>query len=89
MEEDSGDIALVKITLHTGKTHQIRAHMAFIGCPVLGDEKYGDEALNSKYGARRQRLVAKYLSFNLGGTLSYLNGKRFESGFDFDKPVSQ
>ena len=89
VEEDSGDIALVKITLHTGKTHQIRAHMAFMGCPVLGDEKYGDEALNSKYGARRQRLIAKYLSFNLGGTLSYLNGKRFESGFDFDKPVSR
>ena len=79
--EDRGDIALIKIILHTGKTHQIRAHTAFIGCPVLGDEKYGDGLLNAKYAARRQRLVAKYLNFNLDGNLSYLNGKVFESGF--------
>ena len=80
--EERGDIALVKIILHTGRTHQIRAHTAFIGCPVLGDEKYGDTALNKKYAARRQRLIAKYLSFNFSGKLSYLNGKTFESGFN-------
>lgn len=85
VEEERGDIALVKIRLHTGKTHQIRAHMAFCGCPVLGDEKYGDRALNAKYSARRQRLIAKYLQFCSGGVLSYLNGKIFESGFSFDK----
>lgn len=79
--EERGDIALVKIILHTGKTHQIRAHTAFLGCPVLGDEKYGDSSLNKKYAARRQRLVAKYISFNLSGSLSYLNGKTFESSF--------
>ena len=87
VEEEYGDIALVKINLHTGKTHQIRAHMAFLGCPVLGDEKYGDEALNKKYGAKRQRLIAKRLEFNLDGRLSYLNGKTFESSFNFE-PVS-
>lgn len=84
VEKEMGDIAVVKIKLHTGKTHQIRAHMAYIGCPVLGDEKYGDGAMNSKYGARRQRLIAKYLQFNLGGSLLYLNGKIFESNFGFD-----
>lgn len=76
-----GDYCLVKVILHTGKTHQIRAHLAFIGCPVLGDEKYGDFALNKKYCATRQILVAKSLSFNLTGALSYLNEKQFTSNF--------
>ncbi|MCM1438156.1 MAG: RluA family pseudouridine synthase [Roseburia sp.] len=76
-----GDYALVKVTLHTGKTHQIRAHLAHIGCPVLGDGKYGDFALNKKYGASRQILVARTLKFNLSGSLSYLNAAPFTSGF--------
>lgn len=79
--EERGDIALVKVTLHTGKTHQIRAHLAYIGCPVLGDEKYGDRALNDKYSARRQRLVAKYLRLYTDGDFAYLCDKVFESSF--------
>lgn len=81
----SGDIALVRVKLHTGKTHQIRAHTAFIGCPVLGDEKYGDNALNAKYNAKRQRLISKSLKFEFTGGLAYLNGKEFKSNFDFDE----
>ncbi len=77
--ESRGDTALVKITLHTGKTHQIRAHMAHIGCPVLGDNKYGDEDMNKKYNLKRQCLVSKTLEFSFDGNLSYLNGKRFVS----------
>ena len=77
--EDMGDIAEVEVKLHTGKTHQIRAHLAFIGCPVLGDEKYGDRTLNAKYSAKRQVLIAKYLRFNCGGRLAYLNDLPFES----------
>jgi 23S rRNA pseudouridine955/2504/2580 synthase len=80
--EKRGDIALVEIQLHTGRTHQIRAHMAHIGCPVLGDEKYGDENLNKKYNAKRQRLIAKRLNFSLDGKLEYLNSKTFESEFE-------
>ncbi|MBO5327664.1 MAG: RluA family pseudouridine synthase [Clostridia bacterium] len=76
-----GDYALVEVLLHTGKTHQIRAHTAFIGCPVLGDEKYGDEKLNAKYGAKRQCLVAKRLCFKNVDSLGALNGKTFESEF--------
>lgn len=63
--EERGDIALAEIILHTGKTHQIRAHMAHIGCPVLGDEKYGDRLLNEKYSKKRQCLVSKVLKFSL------------------------
>lgn len=74
-------LALVKVTLYTGRTHQIRAHFAHIGCPVLGDEKYGDERLNEKFGARRQRLVSHTISFELGGSLFYLDGKTFTSNF--------
>lgn len=75
------DYALVKVTLHTGKTHQIRAHLAYIGCPVLGDTKYGDFALNKKYNATRQILVAKYLKFDLSGSLAYLGSINLESSF--------
>lgn len=82
VSEERGDIALVKINLLTGRTHQIRAHMASIGCPVLGDGKYGDEELNKKYSAKRQRLVSKFLEIECGGTLSYLSGKTFESSFN-------
>jgi 23S rRNA pseudouridine955/2504/2580 synthase len=84
-----GDYCLVQVTLHTGKTHQIRAHLAHIGCPVLGDEKYGDEALNKKYGAKRQILVAKNLAFKISGSLSYLNDKTFESRFIPQLPTLQ
>ena len=77
--EERGDLALAEITLHTGKTHQIRAHMAHIGCPVLGDGKYGDKALNKKYGLSRQALLAKKLTLFTEGELKYLSGKTFES----------
>lgn len=49
-------ISRVEIELITGRTHQIRAHMAFIGHPVLGDDKYGDRACNKAYGVHRQML---------------------------------
>lgn len=79
--EKRGDIALAEINLHTGKTHQIRAHMSNIGCPVLGDEKYGDNGLNKKYKVKRQCLVAKKVVFKLDGGLKYLNDKPVLSAF--------
>jgi 23S rRNA pseudouridine955/2504/2580 synthase len=67
--------------LHTGKTHQIRAHLAHIGCPIVGDMKYGDELQNKSLGVARQCLIAKELSFHLDKTLSYLNTQKFISKF--------
>ena len=73
---------LVDVTLHTGKTHQIRAHFSFIGCPVVGDMKYGDTQKNKAKNCTRQQLVAKSLTFSFEGRLSYLNGKTFVSQYD-------
>ena len=80
--ERRGETNKVEVTLHTGKTHQIRAHLAHIGCPVVGDMKYGDNRANKALNAARQQLVAKYLSFTFTGKLSYLNGRIFVSRFE-------
>lgn len=81
LEENDG-VSKVEVTLHTGKTHQIRAHLAHIGCPIVGDMKYGNKLKNREHLAARQSLVAKKLSFRFEGELSYLNGKTFLSRFE-------
>jgi len=75
-----GALSLVECKLLTGRTHQIRAQMASIGCPLLGDGKYGSNALNRPYHETSQALYAYSLSFRFSGeagALSYLNGRRF------------
>ncbi len=72
-----GDIARLEVRLITGRTHQIRAHLAFIGHPVLGDDKYGDRAANRLHGARRQMLWATGLALRPSGALAYLDGHAF------------
>lgn len=80
---EEGETSLLKITLHTGKTHQIRAHLAFLGHPVAGDNKYGDEAYNRTHHLTRQRLIAKELCVYGKGALSAICGKRFVSEKNF------
>lgn len=77
----SGGLSLVEIELLTGRTHQIRAHFASIGHPLLGDGKYGSNALNKKSGLKKQCLCSYRLEFDFttdAGELEYLNGKSFE-----------
>jgi 23S rRNA pseudouridine1911/1915/1917 synthase len=57
-----GPLSLVEIRLFTGRTHQIRVQLAALGCPVLGDDKYGDREMNKRFKRRWQALLAKRLT---------------------------
>ena len=73
-------MSLVECRLLTGRTHQIRVSMAEIGCPLLGDGKYGNGAVNRKYRETRQALYAYKLAFTMptdAGVLNYLRGREF------------
>lgn len=74
-------LSLVEVELMTGRTHQIRAHFASIGHPLLGDGKYGTNKLNKDFGYRKQCLYSYKLVFMFdesAGTLSYLHSREFE-----------
>lgn len=78
--ESKNNLSLVEIELLTGRTHQIRAHMASIGHPLLGEGKYNKSAADRKMGFDKQALYSYSLKFDFktdGGILEYLNGKRF------------
>ncbi len=81
--ESRGGLSLVEVDLLTGRTHQIRAHFAHIGHPLLGDGKYGENAINKRYGAKFQALCSYKLKFEFttdAGRLEYLNGRDFTVG---------
>ena len=59
----AGPFALCKIGLVTGRTHQIRAHLAYLGKPVLGDIKYGNRKMNERTGTKTQALCAVRITF--------------------------
>ena len=82
-----GDAAVLRVYPHTGRTHQIRAHLCFVGCPIIGEHKYGVRGRRISGAPDTQMLAAVELVFNgLRGGLEYLNGKTFrtDSGFDVD-----
>lgn len=72
--------SLLEIELFTGRTHQIRAHMAYIGHPLLGDGKYGTNREDKRAGYRYQALMSYRLRFDFsddGGALAELRGREF------------
>jgi len=80
LREKNGN-SLLEVELVTGRTHQIRAHLAHIGHPLLGDGKYGKNRDEKGKGYKYQALYAYRLAFDpVGeeGTLAYLEGKSFE-----------
>ncbi len=71
-----GEQSVLQLSPVTGRTHQLRAHMAYIGCPIVGDDKYGDREHNRMVGAKRQKLRAVRIVFGeIAEPLAHLRGK--------------
>lgn len=76
------ETSIVKVKLHTGKTHQIRAHLAFLGYPIIGDGKYGNNKINKKFKQNYQKLHCFSLKIDkIDKNLENLKNKAF-----IDKP---
>ena len=74
-------LSLIEVELLTGRTHQIRAHFASAGTPLLGDGKYGTNEQNKKYGGYKKQFLYSYkLIFDFktdAGILQYLDNREF------------
>ena len=79
-EDKKKNTCILDINLETGRTQQIRAHLAYIGFPIIGDGKYGKNEINKKFNQKTQLLECYSLKFNLkngNNILQYLKGKTF------------
>lgn len=89
------EFSLLEVELLTGRTHQIRAHLASIGHPLAGDGKYGTNQINKKIGFKYQALYSYKLKFTFtkdAGILQYLKGREFTAEHipfleDFEKKL--
>lgn len=77
-ENKKDNTSVLDVNLETGKTHQIRAHLAHIGFPIIGDGKYGKNEINKMFKQKTQLLESYSLKFNFkteSSVLDYLNNK--------------
>jgi 23S rRNA pseudouridine955/2504/2580 synthase len=74
---EAGSVCRLEVDLITGRTHQIRAHLAHISHPILGDDAYGDRAFNKEHGIKRLMLCATAITLSGKDELAYLNGRMF------------
>lgn len=83
--EEKNGLSLVEAELLTGRTHQIRAQFSYMGCPLLGDGKYGINKDDRRSGYKCQALYSYWLGFDFttdSGILNYLKGRHFEADRD-------
>lgn len=80
-ENKKENTSVLDVNLETGRTHQIRAHLAHIGFPIIGDGKYGINEVNKRFSQKTQLLHSSCLLFKFttdSGILEYLNGQKIE-----------